>query len=169
MKRVSQKGRVNEMEIKIRHAKESDLENIVKMNKSLFEEDSEFDKTLNMDWPDSKGKDYFLKVIERPEGCMLIAEIEGKVIGYLEGRVRNTFSYRTKVKMAELENMLVKKPFRNRGVGKSLVREFVIWCKSKSVRRIAVTASEKNVSAIKFYESVGFFKYSLMLEMEMVE
>ena len=71
--------------------------------------------------------------------------------------------------MAELENMLVKKPFRNRGVGKSLVREFVIWCKSKSVRRIAVTASEKNVSAIKFYESVGFFKYSLMLEMEMVE
>lgn len=154
------------MKIKIRHAKESDLGDIVRLNNFLFEEDSEFDDTLNMEWPTSKGKKYFLGIIEKPEGCILVAEVDGKTVGYLEGKVRNTFSYRIKMKMADLESLLVEKSFRGKGIGKSLVKEFILWCESKKVTRIAVTSSEKNREAIKFYEVIGFLKYNVTLEMD---
>ncbi len=77
--------------------------------------------------------------------------------------------YRKKAKCAELENMLIEKKFRNKGLGTKLVRDFINWCKNNKVNYISATASIKNKSAINFYKNLRFKEYGLILEKKLIK
>jgi len=70
-------------------------------------------------------------------------------------------------KRAVLDNMFVLREFRNKGVGKKLVREFIEWAKKNNVDNVRVTAFAGNSSVIAFYKEQGFKGYNLTLEINL--
>lgn len=154
-------------EIIVRKSTSNDLEDILRLNLDLFKkEHKEYDKKLDLKWTYGKiGKSYFQKRASGKEGFCVVAEVEGEVVGYLCGSVRDCpYDYRLIPKYAELENMIVDKKFRGGGIGKKLTEEFLKWCKSKKADSVSVNASIQNEKGINFYRKMGFRDYSLTLE-----
>lgn len=149
----------------IRKAKEEELKIAQDLNHQLFEHDLEYDPLLDMNWPYEK-EEYFRNRISEKDGVCFVAEVDGKVVGYLIGAMIEPYTYRKIKKQSELENTLVKEEFRGRGIGEKLFEEFVKWSKEHGAERIKVSASADNFGAIKFYQRVGFKPYATELEYE---
>lgn len=139
----------------------NDLKNIQSLNNSLFEWDSQFDKTLCAGWSfGDMGTKYFSEMIKSE--FVYVAENKNKVVGYLAGSFNNKKSYSSE-KYAELDNMYVLQEFRKHGIGKLLFEEFNKQCQQKGIKSIRVTASAKNSGAIAFYKKNGFEEFDITL------
>jgi GNAT superfamily N-acetyltransferase len=150
-----------------RKAEIKDLEGILELNFKLFKREyKNFDESLDLNWT-YKNKSYFKNRIVENDGFVKIIENKNKIIGYLCGGVRPSegLDYRKKANYAELENMLIEKRFRGKGLGTKLTKDFVSWCKKNKIDCLSVTASAKNKPTIDFYKKLGFKAYDLTLEM----
>jgi ribosomal protein S18 acetylase RimI-like enzyme len=157
------------MEVTIKKATMDDLKKVQELNLKLFEkEHKEYDPSLNLNWVFSKvGTKYYKGRISQESGCVLIATVDNKIIGYLCGGLTKAEEYRNLPIVAELENTLVLDEFRSKGVGKKLFNEFMDWCKTKNVGKIRVEATSQNELAIKFYRNNNFKDYTLVLEADL--
>jgi GNAT superfamily N-acetyltransferase len=115
------------MEVIIRNATLNDLQKIQELNLKLFEkEHKEYDPLLNMDWTFSEaGTKYYQDRISKNDGCVLVAIIDDKIIGYLCGGLTEAENYRHLPIVAELENTFVLNEFRSKGIGKQLYNKFI--------------------------------------------
>lgn len=152
-------------DIKIRKATIQDIDDIIKLNKILFDlEYNNFDDTLNINRPTSdEWKSYFQNSITK--NITLIATIDDLIVWYLIWSLDSQFSYNT-VKQAELNNMCILDKFRESGIGTKLINEFKKICNNDGIQEIKVTASYKNTNAIKFYKKNGFNESELTLKLE---
>jgi ribosomal protein S18 acetylase RimI-like enzyme len=152
----------------IRKAIINDLKRIQELNYMLFQkEEKEFDDSLNMNWGYSDaGKNYFIGKIKDEKNITFVAEDNAKIVGYLAGGICETQVYRNIKEMTELENMFILDEYRSKGIGSSLMREFVEWSKNKGAERIHVEASALNHQAINFYKKNNFKEYLLDLELK---
>lgn len=99
-------------------------------------------------------------------GKILVAEIEGEVVGYT--------AVMTRVRSEELEDggmeyglvadLMVLNQFRRRGIGRRLLEAAVQYAAERKVRRLRVGVLAANRQARKLYESLGFQDYQLQLE-----
>ncbi len=150
-----------------RKATAKDLKAILGLNFDLFKKEyREFDKTLDLKWTHTKGKKYFRDRISKKDGFVEVVENKREIIGYLCGGISQRQSFRRSAKYAGLENMLILKKFRNKGLGTKLTRDFINWCKNNKVDYISVTASAQNKMGIKFYKKHGFKEYDLTLQIK---
>jgi ribosomal protein S18 acetylase RimI-like enzyme len=154
------------MNIKIERAKIEDLKDVLDLDLKLFEKEYyDYDPTLKLDWTfGSEGTQYFTKRITQADGCVFIAKVNGKIVGYLSGGLTQREDYRNLPVCAELESMYILDDYRSNGIGSKLYAEFLAWCKSKNVSKIVVEASAGNKLGIDFYKKNGFNEYSLILE-----
>ena len=138
----------------IRKAELKDLQRIQELNNELFElELANFDKHLIKNWPLSKeGREYFENAIS--ESFVVVAEIDGKVVGYLLGEESKIPYYDFKI--AELCNMCIDGNYRKQGIGNALYKEFEKHFKEQGINHFTVTASFKNENAKSFYKKMGF-------------
>ena len=59
----------------IRPSRKDELENILKLNQEVFIDNQQYDPDLRMDWTLSEhGRNYFTRVLNDSECCILIAE-----------------------------------------------------------------------------------------------
>ena len=149
--------------IKLRKANIDDLFEIQKLNKELFElESNNFDSTLMEDWPlTQEGKEYFENAIKND--IVLVACLDQKIVGYLAGTLNSQYSYNNNIQ-AELDNMCIMNEYRKLGIGSKLFDEFKKICKEKGINEIKVVASYNNLNAIDFYKRKGFNESELTLK-----
>ena len=154
-------------EVIIRKAREDELKIVQELNHDLFLHDQEYDPFLNMDWSfGEQAEKYYKDAISGKDGVCFVAEVDGRVVGYLAGGMIKPYRYRTIKKQSELGDTLVKESSRGQGIGEKLFNEFLKWSREQGAERIKVSASSKNSGAIKFYERVGFTPYATELEYE---
>lgn len=153
-------------EARIREAGMDDVEGIVQLSSALFREDAgRRDPSTNLDWPSEEGREHFAGFVGQERRLCLIAESAGEMVGYLAGYVSEGSSLRP-VRVAELESMYVRVGHRGRGIGASLVGEFLRWAGARKAERVSVTAYAANERAIRFYRREGFRTRSISLETE---
>ena len=154
------------MNVIIKKATLKDLKSIQELNLKLFEkEHKEYDKSLNLNWTfGTIGKKYYIDRISKDEGCVLIATVDNKIVGYLCGGLTTPKAYRIPQIGAELENTMVLEEYRSKGIGKKLYSAFVKWCKTKKVNKISVKVAAQNILGIKFYKNNNFKEQSIVLE-----
>jgi GNAT superfamily N-acetyltransferase len=157
------------MEAIIKTATLNDLQKIQELNLKLFEkENKEFDSLLNLDWTFGEaGTKHYQDRISKDDGCIFVAIVDNKIVGYLCGGLTKAEEYRILPIVAELEDTFVLDEFRSKGIGKQLYNKFIEWCKTKNVGKIRVEASAQNALAIKFYRNNNFKDYSLALEADL--
>lgn len=155
--------------ITTRKANIKDLGSILKLNSVLFKNEyQKFDKSMDLKWTYSKeGKKYFKNSISKKNGFVEVVEYNDKIIGYLVGGLSERLSHRKKAKYAELENMIIEKKFRGKGIGRKLTKNFIAWCKKNKVDYVSVTASTGNKQAIGLYKKSGFKDYDTILEIKL--
>lgn len=152
-------------EISIRKASVDDLDKILQLNLKLFNNDAQFDATLNLDWPNTaQAREYFEARIKYH--CALLAEDQDSPIGYLFGALAKVPDYRSLSALTELENMFVEEAYRSKGLGKRLVLKFLEWSKEQNAQKIRVAASALNEGTVSFYRSLGFIPHELSLEID---
>lgn len=149
----------------IRKVTIDDLEVIQQLNKLLFEYERRFGDTFNLGWPYSEdGINYFKERINK-DGLVLVAEVDKKLVGYICGTILN-LSYRSVNPIAELENMFVLEEFRGRGIGSSLLNEFIRVTKENGAKKFKVIAIFQNKKAVDFYKKNRFKDFEHVLETE---
>jgi ribosomal protein S18 acetylase RimI-like enzyme len=157
------------MDLKITFARGSDLDTIQSMNRELFDyEYSLFNQSLVPEWSFSEeARKWFESRIKKRNGCVIIARDGKSVAGYLLGNIEDPEKWRKASRVAEIENLVISKNYRGKGIGKKLCEKFSEWCKSKKIERIKLVVLENNERTIKFYKDVGFTDYSKTMEMEL--
>lgn len=152
----------------IRRAEVNEVEIIQNLNNELinYEMEQGFDSYIE-DWAlGEESKEYFLDLIQNQ--FVVVAEIEGVIVGYLAGSIYNDLSYSYYEGLtAEANNMFVKAEYRAYGIGRKLMNSFVDWCKQNKAKRVMVTASSKNERTIKFYQNCGFEDINLTLRKDL--
>lgn len=125
-------------------------------NKQEIEKEKFFDfiKKINYDFPIPVSEkvdlnEYCEKLWEKAE---LVAEVQdeeirGLVAGYMND-LENGSAY--------ISLVGVSRDFRNQGLGKKLVHQFVLLCREKQIRSVNLYTHKTNQAAIKMYEGLGF-------------
>jgi len=119
-----------------------------------------------MDWAQSDtGKEYFTEVVSNTDAICLIAEENGKAIGYIAAQPKE-FGYRLS-KYIEIENMGVSPEHRSKGIGIKLMDECLKKAKDRGFQKVYVNSYSENIGAINFYEKSGFKKIDISLERDL--
>ena len=95
------------------------------------------------------------KIIANNDHMLLVAQAEGKIIGYCHGYVRILTEIPTDV---EIGGLAVSDDFQGQGVGKKLVTGIEDWTKSIGLDTVALASNIKREAAHQFYEHLGYTK-----------
>ena len=134
--------------IKIRKAKRSDFNNILR----LISELAEFEKLNPPDRSANKRlrKDAFSK---NPYFKILLAESGKDIIGY--AFYFFTYSSFMARKTLYLEDIFISDKYRNKGIGRMFFEKLKSTAKKSECARMEWVVLDWNINAIKFYDKLG--------------
>jgi ribosomal protein S18 acetylase RimI-like enzyme len=84
-----------------------------------------------------------------PDGCMLLAEIDGHTAGCVALRPLST-------QVCEMKRMYVKPEYRGRSIGRALGEQIIWEAKSRGYRFMRLDTANTMEAAQGFYRSLGF-------------
>ncbi len=87
-----------------------------------------------------------------------VAKEQGNCVGYCISSIFDS--------KGELESIHVNASTRGKGIGKELAQQHIDWMRENNCKAIGVTVLHENESTIRFYESMGFFKNTLYMQMD---
>ena len=152
----------------IRKATVKDLKGVLRLSLELFRKEyREFDKTLDPNWLLREGAKFFRKRITKRNSFVEVVEHEKRIVGYLAGGITKRAPARRKLKYADLGSIFIEKKFRNKGLGRILVRDFINWCRKNNVNYVSVKPSAKNKVGVNFYRKCGFEDLELKLAIKL--
>ena len=104
--------------------------------------------------------DYFYESLleELPE-AFIVAEISGKIVGYIMCKIEHGFSNFKKlgfVKKGHVVSVSVKEKYRGKGFGTGLVDEAIRGVKIRQCGELYLEVRCSNTDAVKLYEKLGF-------------
>src|SRR5687768_5352554 len=110
-------------------------------------------------WPEGSVEEHARELgpqLESAADCTLIAEADGYVIGFLEGRLRSHADGCATSPVGYVEGWFVMEPWRRRGVGRALVQRFELWAAERGCRELASDTWLHNTESQRAHESLGF-------------
>ncbi|MEK5389580.1 N-acetyltransferase [Margalitia sp. FSL K6-0131] len=100
-------------------------------------------------------KEWIHKIIENEKETMLVAEIDGGVVGWIVFQSDN----RKRLSHTGSLSMLVKKEYRGMGIGKMLLKALLDWAeKNLFIEKVSLGVLSTNLRAISLYKSIGFLE-----------
>lgn len=90
---------------------------------------------------------------------VLVAVMEGKVVGMVS--VQTLVSTAEGGKVGLVEDMIVDREFRRRGVGTLLLNHAVEWARNRKLKRLQLLADRENIPAVNFYARNGWIVTNL--------
>jgi len=122
------------LKIEIRQARAGDLSEILRIERASF----------RTPWTEL----HWRYELEKSESRILVATVEGRVVGYVCGWVMG--------EEMEVANLAVDPQWRGRGLGKGLLKALLERALEEGVREVWLEVRESNQTAQKLYASLGF-------------
>ena len=115
---------------------------------------------INMKTLPEHYSDYFYESLltELPES-FLVAEINGKLVGYIMCKIEYGFSNFKKlgfVKKGHVVSVAVLEEQRKKGIGRALIEEAIAGAKIKKADELYLEVRCSNNEAVRIYEKIGF-------------
>jgi GNAT superfamily N-acetyltransferase len=149
--------------VTFRKAEQRDIVLLQSLNYEVFQDNQQYDKELNMDWSLSElGKKYYTDMVNDSKSYCIIAEDEGKPIGYIAAGPKELETVVSKY--CEVKDMGVTPKYRSQGIGAQLIEKCSAWAKEKGYQKLYVNSYFANSKAIAFYKRSGFAELDLGLE-----
>lgn len=93
------------------------------------------------------------KIVDQKDHVVFVAEIEGKLIGWIHAHGRYLIESPPYV---EIGGLIVDSTFRGQKIGKFLVERCEEWSKLLGFKEIRVRANETRLETLIFYKKIGF-------------
>jgi len=94
-------------------------------------------------------------ILDEPElGKLFVLRVEGKVAGMANALI--TISTAEGARALLLEDVIVRREYRGRGLGKQLIEHVLNWAKQRGMERVTLLADRDNRPALDFYSKQGF-------------
>ena len=99
---------------------------------------------------------YFEKHVRSRIRKAIVAEYDGRIVGFLLGSIEKRPPIFTTSHQAYVDSIGVSESKRNQGIGGLMLDAFVKWAKGKKMPYVMLNVAVENDSAIRFYENRGF-------------
>jgi GNAT superfamily N-acetyltransferase len=145
-----------------RKAQPSDLATLLSFEQGIITAERPFDSTLK------EGEIHYYdlaKLIDDPSFEVIVAELDGEVIGSGYARITQSKDYLKHDKHCYLGFMYVKPEHRGKGVNNLVLEALKRWTKSQGINELRLEVYNDNQPAIRAYEKAGFTPN--LLEMRM--
>ena len=144
----------------IRKVNINDYDDVANLYTQLFDAEKGFDDNIVDTYTiDEKVEKIIKKRIKSRKEIFLVAEIDNKIVGLIDGYIIESICYKEKV--AYLDHICVDKNHRNNDIGSKLIEEFSKKVEKKGAKYIKLNAFEENIPAVSLYRKHGFEKYSI--------
>ncbi len=107
------------------------------------------------------------KVLTSLNCLMLLAKLNGKVVGCGLAKIEDAPSWSKHKKQGYLGMLYVDKNYRRHGIAKAIREARIKWLKSKGIKLLACLVLIKNIPAIAFAHKDGFKPNSTWMFKEM--
>ena len=145
--------------VSIRECARQDLEGVFELDKLWREEG------VAHIWYGSR--DDVMAAFDRFQNYFLVAESDGRIVGYINGSIRTNETVDVLPKQQtylEVENIYVRPEFRDVRVGGDLLDALLEVAKQNGIQRFVVSTVTKDIDRIlAFYRSHGFKPWYLEL------
>jgi len=145
---------MNKSAVKIRPARQEDIGRLVSLLEELFaiEEDFTFEA--------SRQHQGLLLMLESTISCILVAEENHSVIGMCTGQL--TISTAEGSVALLVEDVVVARDWRGRGVGRQLLDRIARWAADQGASRMQLLADRHNSAALDYYTRSGWQQIQLI-------
>lgn len=148
--------------VNIRPATIHDLPLLLKFEQEIINAERPFDVSIK------KGAVSYYDIeamIQDPQACIVVAEIEKKVVASGYAIPKKARHYLDHEYYAYLGFMYTDQQYRGKGINAMIVDELKKWSESAGFNEIRLTVYNDNLSAIKAYEKVGFKKHIIEMRL----
>lgn len=150
----------------IREFKKEDLPVIIILSKEMADLHYQIDRYYQSSTEMNLEED-LKEWLKDKNSKIFIAEKDGQVIGYARGTIEEAPYYSRSKMVGQIDNLIINAAHRERGVGKRLFYELRNWFKKRNVQDLRLNVDSRNQIAIKFWEKMGFEKFSLRMRREL--
>lgn len=141
-------------QVVIRAATPDDLELLLAFEQAMIEAERPFDSTIRSG-PDVRYYD-LEGLISSADAELVVAEMDGNVIGSGYARIDNSEPYLTHRQHSYLGFMYVVPEHRGKGVNKKILSMLEAWSLSRGVTEMQLEVYVENEPAIRAYEKAGY-------------
>jgi len=142
----------------IREIRVEDLDYVAPLVIRFYRFNEEFDPAWSTKELDSDFVKNILKERLESGDLLYLAEVEGKVVGFLRAEVR-TNPFLEKDKMVVIKELYVKPEYRRRGIARRLIEEANKALEKIGAKILAAEFPSLNTVADDFYKKLGFRRY----------
>ena len=149
-------------EIKIRQANQDDLDTLFEFEQGVIEAERPFDPTLKT------GRIHYYdlqEMINSDEVELLVAEIDGMVVGSGYARIEKSKIFYKHCNYAYLGFMYVRPAYRGKGINSKIIYALQSWSLSKNINELRLDVYYDNLQAIKAYKKIGFLNYLIQMRL----
>jgi len=137
----------------IRSARTSDLEALLSFEQSIIE----YERPMCADMTENKFNYYSIEeLIKSDDAQVVVAEHNGRTIAAGYAKIKKSRDYLTHEYHSFLGFMFVSRDYRGKGINKLIIDELKIWSREKGMTVCCLTVYDKNKSAIRAYQKIGF-------------
>jgi len=156
------------MPINIRKATLSDFDPVLKLKKQVHEFHHKNRQDFYKKSASPISQDEFQKIITSHDQEIYIVEYEKIICGYAFIKI---VTFRNNPLIHDhsrffIDDICIDRKFRKKGIGKALMQELELACRSKGIRYIDLNVWDFNRDAIDFYKKYGM--QSIMMRMEKI-
>jgi ribosomal protein S18 acetylase RimI-like enzyme len=106
---------------------------------------------------------YLRTQLDEPSVVILVAEQDGKVVGYTYSAVEGNDYMALRGPAGELYDIVVDPGYRKQGVGRMLLDATLDALKARGAPRVVLSTAEQNAAAQRLFDRAGFRR--TMIEM----
>lgn len=103
---------------------------------------------LNSDFDEFWDYNIFKEELQSENSKYLVAKFNNEIIGFAGIKII--------IDEADIMNIVIKKSYRNKGIGSLLLKELISLCQNLNLKSIFLEVNESNFSAIHLYEKFDF-------------
>jgi ribosomal protein S18 acetylase RimI-like enzyme len=102
--------------------------------------------------PEKQSKGLKLLLENKSNACVLVADTGFRIVGMITAQILISTSEGSY--SAILEDLVVDKSYRRKGIGKQLMHEIEKWAKDNNISRLQLLADKNNNNALEFYKAI---------------
>jgi ribosomal protein S18 acetylase RimI-like enzyme len=110
---------------------------------------------------------YLGSQLNAPNVVVLVAERDGKVIGYTYSGIEGTDYMALRGPAGAMYDIVVDPDYRQQGVGRMLVDATLGALKAKGAPRVVLSTAEKNAAAQRLFDRAGFRRTMIEMTLEL--
>jgi len=146
--------------IKIRPAKIKEAKEVAKLNVELMKHHLRYGEIYKIKKNAlSISKKWHEKAPRSPNTLLLVAEIDGKIVGYAKANIRKRPPIYTVVEWGDISDIYVQPKFRKSGIAKKFMEEIFKWFKKKKMKYVDLYVAADNQVAQMLWKKYKFNEY----------